>query len=142
MVKSYKLTGLDHIFNELYGILEEYLKDEDYYLLFSTPSGLIKGKWYPYNSVLNPDSEFWSKDFLENQELLVDKCLYETFCEKNHKDKNKDYELTLPDITYKDILCLKDVTLYQGKKEVHLPTYLLFTANITGFSLVDKNFKL
>lgn len=142
MNKKYKLKEQEHIFNELLNIINTHLKNDDLYLLFSTASGLIKGKWYPYNSFVNPESEIWAHDFKENQELLIDKCLYEAVAEKIFAEKNKSYgELTLPDITYKDVLCLKEVTIYSDNREVKLPSFLLFTPNIIGFSLVDKTFK-
>lgn len=137
-----KKKEMQHIFESLYQIQKEYLDGEDLDILFLTSTGLVKGKWYPYNSSLNPDAEIWSDDFLKNQELLVDYCNYQALCERAHADKDKSYgELTLPNISYKDIICLKDVTLYLQDKEVYLPSFLLFTPNITGFSLVEKNFK-
>ncbi len=143
MNKKRVLSELEHIFLELLDIKIEYFNNEDFYFLFTTNSGLIKGKWYPYKSIVNPASEISTCDLKENQELIIDKCLYEAFAEKNYAKKNLAYgKLTLPDITYKDVLCLKDVTIYSGNKKISLPSFLLLTSNITGFSLIDKNFKL
>lgn len=143
MNKKRVFNELEHIFIELSTIKIQHFNNEDFYFLFTTNSGLIKGKWYPYKSIVNPASEIAACDLKENQELIIDKCLYEAFVEKNHAKKNIAYgELTLPDIAYKDVLCLKDVTIYSGNKEINLPSFLLLTSNITGFSLIDKNFKL
>lgn len=142
MKKKYVFKELDHIFESLYQIQKKYFNNEDLYLLFLTSTGLVKGKWYPYNSCLSPDTEILSDDFFKNQELLVDFCNYETLCERVHAETDKDYgDLILPDVTYKDIICLKDVTLYSQDREIHLPSFLLFTPNIAGFSIVKKNFK-
>ena len=138
---EYQPTELDHIFKCLCDIIEKHLDFDNFYLLFSTPSGLIKGQWYPYNSILNSEVEIWSDDFLKNQELLIDKCLYHTFAEIIHSEDNENHLPISPQVTYKDVLCLKDVTLYSNGKQPLRPSFLLFTSNITGFSLVDKNFK-
>lgn len=142
MNKKHKFKELEHIFVELLDIMETHLKNDDLYLLFFTATGLVKGKWYPYNSIINPEPEIAFHDFKSNQELLIDKCLFEELSEKLFAENNKEYgDLTLPNVSYKDVLCLKDVTLYLNNKTVQLPSFLLFTPNIIGFSLVDKTFK-
>lgn len=137
-----KNSEVEHIFNQLYIIMKNHLKKKNFYILFSTKSGLIKGKWYPFTSIVDPELEIVPDTFLENQELIIDSCLHEYISEDFHIQKHPEYgEATIPFISYKDVLCLKDVTLYVQDKEIHLPSYILFTNTIMGFSLVKKNFK-